>query len=110
MKLANLFFGLLLLAGVMNVTHAAVEEKNGFEHQTEAEFEAWCAQGTRALERARNTAAGQVAYGQFQSAAQTLIHALRSGVARPDQLSWLQLAMILAVSKQQLMHLKEFMI
>jgi len=84
MKLANLFFGLLLLAGVMNVTHAAVEEKNGFEHQTEAEFEAWCAQGTRALERARNTAAGQVAYGQFQSAAQTLIHALRSGVARPN--------------------------
>jgi hypothetical protein len=41
MKLANLFFGFLLLAGVMNVTHAAVEEKNGFEHQTEAEYGAY---------------------------------------------------------------------
>ncbi len=85
MKLKSLVLTLLLAAG-LQATHASVE-KRAVVHdnqEVDAEFEAWCAQGTRALERARHQASGQIAYGQFQNAAQILVNALHSGINRPN--------------------------
>ena len=83
MKIAFWILSLTLSLQLMAFAHADSSE---FEQsqQVESEFEAWCAQGTRTLERARSQAAGQIAYGQFGSAAQTLINALKNGVARPN--------------------------
>ncbi len=47
------------------------------------DFSAWCDQSVRTLERARGSAARQVAYGQFAEAAATLKNALDRGIQRP---------------------------
>ena len=80
MKVAFWILSLTLSLQLMSFAHATspLEDRG-----VESEFEAWCAQGTRTLERARSQAAGQIAYGQFGSAARTLINALKTGIARP---------------------------
>ena len=81
MKIAFWILSLTLSLQLVNYAHAGSDYH---QEQIESDFEAWCAQGTRTLERARSQAAGQIAYGQFGSAAQTLINALKNGVARPN--------------------------
>lgn len=82
----KLTFWILALALSLQISSNAFASNGDYDqHQeVESEFEAWCAQGTRTLERARNQASGQIAYGQFGPAAQTLINALKNGVTRPN--------------------------
>jgi hypothetical protein len=82
----KLTFWILALALSLQVSTSAFANNSDYDqHQeVESEFEAWCAQGTRTLERARVQASGQIAYGQFGAAAQTLINALKNGVTRPN--------------------------
>jgi hypothetical protein len=80
----NFFLALLILASVSNLAHAQYEDQQQVEQGSDPAFEAWCANGTRALQRAQRVAAGQIAYGQFGLAAQTLLGALQNGVSRPN--------------------------
>jgi hypothetical protein len=81
MKLKQLMLALVM---ILALPQFAAHATDVGETEQDSVFEAWCAQGTRTLERARQQAAGQIAYGNFSGAAQTLLGALRTGVTRPS--------------------------
>ena len=105
MKIAFWILSLTLSLQLVNYAHAGSDYH---QEQIESDFEAWCAQGTRTLERARSQAAGQIAYGQFGSAAQTLINALKNGVARPNwsikPVTWRLMNHATSLGEAMLMH------
>lgn len=81
-KLLSMLLLSLCFAAIAHAQYIGQEQQQE-DQGTEPVFEAWCANGTRSLERAQRIASGQIANGQFHEAASTLVNALQSGVNRP---------------------------
>ena len=86
MKVMNLMLSaafLCLFVGVAQAQYVGQDQQDEEQQQVEPDFEAWCANGTRVLERAQVQASRQIGLGQFRAAAQTLLETLNRGVTRP---------------------------